>query len=71
MSAALPSQPAPSPRGHPLPVEALQDHLGGLLREREHLHVGGNELELERNRREIVRAQWELSHALIARYAFG
>jgi hypothetical protein len=71
MSAALPSQPAPSPRGHPLPVEALQDHLGGLLREREHLHVSGNELELERNRREIVRVQWELAHALIARYAVG
>ena len=71
MSAALPSQPAPSPRGHPLPVEALQDHLGGLLREREHLHQGGNDLELERNRREIVRAQWELAHALIARYATG
>jgi hypothetical protein len=69
MSAALPSQPAPSPRGHPLPVEALQDHLGGLLRERERLHESGNELELERNRREIVRAQWELSHALIARFA--
>jgi hypothetical protein len=52
-------------------VEALQDHLGGLLREREHLHVSGNELELERNRREIVRAQWDLAHALIARYAVG
>jgi len=69
MSAALPSQPAPSPRGHPLPVEALQDYLGGLLRERERLHEGGNELELERNRRDIVRAQWELTHALLARHA--
>jgi len=69
MSAALPSQPAPSPRGHPLPVEALQDYLGGLLRERERLHRGGNELELERNRRDIVRAQWELTHALLARHA--
>jgi hypothetical protein len=69
MSAALPSQPAPSPRGHPLPVEALQEHLGGLLREREQLRESGNELELERNRRDIVRVQWELSHALIARYA--
>jgi hypothetical protein len=71
MSAALPSQPAPSPRGHPLPVEALQDYLGGLLRERERLHEAGNELDLERNRRDIVRAQWELTHALLARYAAG
>ncbi len=71
MSAALPSQPAPSPRGHPLPVEALQDRLGGLLRERERLHAAGNELDLERNRREIVRVQWEICHALIARYAVG
>jgi hypothetical protein len=71
MSAALPSQPAPSPRGHPLPVEALQDYLGGLLREREWLHEAGSELDLERNRRDIVRAQWELTHALLARYAAG
>jgi hypothetical protein len=69
MSAALPSPPAPSPRGHPLPVEALQDLLGGLLREREVLRTGGPSGELERNRRDIVRAQWELSRALIARYA--
>ena len=66
MSAALPSQPAPSPRGRiPLPVEALQEILGGLLHERERLRGSGDELALERNRREIVRRQWELSHALI------
>lgn len=68
MSAALPSpQPAPSPRGRqPLPVEALQDLLGGLLVERERLHERGSELELERNRREIVRVQREICHAFIA-----
>ena len=63
MRAALPSPPAP-PRGHPLPVEALQDLLGGLLREREALRVGRAPAELERNRRAIDRAQWELSRAL-------
>jgi hypothetical protein len=69
MSAALPSQPAPSPRGrNPLPVEALQDLLGGLLRERELLRASGAKRALERNRREIVRLQWELSHALTERY---
>jgi hypothetical protein len=68
MSAALPSPPAPSRRGHHLPVEALQDLLGGLLRERESLRVGGSGLALERNRREIVRLQWELSRALVSRY---
>jgi hypothetical protein len=50
-------------------VEALQDLLGGLLREREELRTGGPPAELERNRRKIVHAQWELSRALIARYA--
>ena len=72
MSAALPSPPAPSPRGrNPLPVEALQNHLGGLLREREELRAAGSPLALERNRREIVRTQWELTYALIERYASG
>jgi hypothetical protein len=70
MSAALPSQPAPSPRGpNPLPVEALQEHLGGLLLEREALRRNRSALALERNRREIVRAQWDLSYALVERYA--
>lgn len=72
MSAALPSPPAPSPRGrNPLPVEALQNHLGGLLREREELRRAASPLALERNRREIVRMQWELTYALIDRYASG
>jgi hypothetical protein len=35
------------------------------------LHVTGNELDLERNRREIVRVQWQICHALIARHAVG
>jgi hypothetical protein len=67
MSAAAPSpQPAPSPRGRqPLPVEALQDLLGGLLVERECLHAEGSELLLQRNRREIVRIQREICYALI------
>jgi hypothetical protein len=50
-------------------VEALQDLLGGLLREREGLHGAGNTLALERNRREIVRVQQEICYALIARNA--
>jgi len=72
MSAALPSPPAPSPRGrNPLPVEALQNNLGGLLREREELRAAGSPLALERNRREIVLMQWKLTYALIDRYASG
>ena len=72
MSAALPSPPAPSPRGrNPLPVEALQNHLGGLLREREELRAADSPLALERNRREIVSTQWELTYALLAEHASG
>jgi hypothetical protein len=49
-------------------VEALQDHLGGLLRERESLQLekAGRE-RLEANRLAIVAAQWDLAHALLAR----
>ncbi|MEO8291148.1 MAG: hypothetical protein ABI649_09175 [Gaiellaceae bacterium] len=50
-------------------MEALQDHLGGLLLAREELRRGRSWLALERNRREIVRAQWDLSYALVLRYA--
>jgi hypothetical protein len=49
-------------------VEALQDLLGGLLREREGLHGPGNTLALERNRRAIVRVQQEICYALIDRH---
>jgi hypothetical protein len=49
-------------------VEALQDLLGGLLRERELLRAAGAKRALERNRREIVRVQWELAHALSDRH---
>jgi hypothetical protein len=49
-------------------VEALQEALGGLLREREVLRGSGARRALERNRREIVRVQWELSQALVERY---
>jgi hypothetical protein len=68
MSAALPSPPAPSPSGHPLPVEALQDLLGGLLREREVLRGGADRAALEHNRLEIAARQRELSVALVAKY---
>lgn len=71
MSAALPSpQPAPSPRGRePLPVEALQDLLGGLLREEEQLRRAGDVLGLERNHREVVRVQRGLCYAWIERHS--
>jgi hypothetical protein len=49
-------------------VEALQEILGGLLRERELLRSAGAARALERNRREIVRVQWELTQALGALY---
>jgi hypothetical protein len=51
-------------------VEALQAELGVLTAERQHLRsTGCDESGLERNRVEIARLQWELSHALIVRYA--
>jgi hypothetical protein len=50
-------------------VEALQRTLGGLLHERELLRSSGAKRALERNRLEIVRVQWELTHALVQRYA--
>ena len=50
-------------------VEDLQAEIGLLTAERQHLRsIGSDESELERNRREIARLQWDLSHALIVRY---
>lgn len=69
MSAALPSPPATSPGGHPLPVEALQELLGGLLRERESLRAAGSAEALEANRAKIIACQHQLAQALIARFA--
>ena len=70
MSAALPTPSAPSPRGRrPLPVQVLHEKLGGLLRERERLRVGGSPEDLEQNRLAIVGVQWDICQALIAQNA--
>jgi hypothetical protein len=53
-----------------LTVEALQAEISGLCSERQTLRAAGAaDVELERNRLEIARLQWELSHALIGRYS--
>lgn len=53
----------------PRPVEDLLDLLGQLTAERQRLRLeGATQAELERNRIEIARTQWELSYALIARH---
>lgn len=57
--------PAVRPNG----VEAVQQRLERLNLERQALRAeGAAEEALERNRLEIVAAQWDLSHALIERY---
>jgi hypothetical protein len=51
-------------------VEVLQAEISGLCSERQGLRAAGaEESELERNRVAIARLQWQLSHALIERYA--
>ena len=50
-------------------VETLVSQLEKLTRERQDLREQKGDVDaLERNRLEIVEAQWELSHALIDRY---
>ena len=50
-------------------VEELLSRLERLTADRQRLRSGGaGSVELERNRVEIARAQWELSHALIERH---
>jgi hypothetical protein len=50
-------------------VEALTLRLGLLVAERQQLRDrGASATALERNRLQVARAQWELSHALIDRH---
>lgn len=59
-----------APDGSERSVEALQTEISVLCAERQTLRAAGaGEDELERNRLEIARLQWELSHALIGRYS--
>jgi hypothetical protein len=49
--------------------EDLLDRVAELVHERQVLRAAGaGRAELERNRAEIARAQWELSRALISRH---
>jgi hypothetical protein len=71
MSTVLrPATPSRFRRGRtPHSVEALLDEISGLTVERQRLRDRGvDAAKLERNRVKLARAQWELSHALIARY---
>ena len=53
-------------------IEALNGRIGELVAERQRLHAAGAaESVLERNRVRIARTQWELSHALVERYALA
>jgi hypothetical protein len=65
-----PVRPSRFRRGHSRPtVEDLLGQIGVLTAERQKLREdGANTARLERNRIKLVRAQWELSHALIERY---
>ena len=50
-------------------MEALEARVSALAFERQELRAGGAAPSaLERNRVELARAQWELSHALIERH---
>ena len=58
--------------GRPAVVEGLLERIAALVGERQALRNGGaGASELERNRSELVGAQWALSHALIELYAGG
>lgn len=50
-------------------VETLTLRIAELVAERQELRAGGaGAAALERNRRRLARAQWELAHALIERH---
>ncbi len=65
-----PVRPSRFRRGHSRrSVEDLLGQIGALTAERQKLRAAGaTGPRLERNRVKLARAQWELSHALIARY---
>ena len=69
-TALRPVRPSRFRRGHSRPtVEDLLGQIGALTAERQQLREdGATTARLERNRIKLVRAQWELSHALIERY---
>ena len=63
------SVPALRPGSTLSTIEALHRRISALAHERQELREGGAPRDaLERNRLDLVDAQWELSHALIARY---
>ena len=72
MSATVlrPVVPSRFRRGSARPtVESLMEQISQLTAERQRLRDGdAGAARLERNRVKLVRAQWELSHALIERY---
>jgi hypothetical protein len=69
-TALRPVLPSRFRRGHSRPtVEDLRAQIGALTAERQKLREdGASSARLERNRIKLVRAQWELSHALIERH---
>jgi hypothetical protein len=72
MSATVlrPAVPSRFRRGHTRPtVEMLLEQISDLTIERQRLRdLGATGARLERNRVQLARKQWELSHALIERY---
>jgi hypothetical protein len=72
MSATVlrPAVPSRFRRGHTRPpVETLFEQISDLTIERQRLRdLGATTARLERNRVQLARKQWELSHALIERY---
>ena len=65
-SQAPAEEPEPVAEGSP---EHLLDRVAGLVARRQELRASNaSRTELERNRAEITRAQWDLSRALIARH---
>jgi hypothetical protein len=72
MSTVLrPATPSRFRRGNTRPsVEVLLEDISRLTAERQRLRERGvDAMKLERNRVKLARAQWQLSHALIERYA--